>query len=259
MIKTRVIPILLVQDGLIKKRIRFNVARTIANPVTIARVFEARRCDELVILDIGRTVDEEDIDANLIRDIAEEFTMPFAYGGGIKSLEQISKVIKEGAEKVVLNTAAVENPFLITLGANKFGSQCIVVSIDVKEIKEGSYEVFIRSGTKATGLDPVTLAKKVEQLGAGEIIINSIDREGTMEGYDLKLIRLISDAVKIPVIAAGGVGKIEDFIAGVLEGGASAVSAGSIFHYKPITPNMVKEKMKENGIPVRLQNPEFFF
>ena len=255
MLKVRVIPVLLVQDGLLKKRIRFKETRTIANPLTVARVFEARCSDELIILDIGRTVDEDEIDRNLIRGIAEELYMPFAYGGGITSVPQMTEIIKNGAEKVVINTAAVENPLLITAGAEKFGSQCIIVSIDAFEKEDGFYEVYTQSGIKQTGLDPVAWAKEAERLGAGEILINAIQHEGTRRGYDLKLIRSVSDAVRIPVIAAGGVGKVEDFIAGVKEGHAAAVSAGSIFFYTAITPDMVKEAMKKAGIPVRQQGP----
>lgn len=256
MIKTRVIPILLIQDGLLKKRIKFKDTRTIANPVTIARVFEARRTDELIVLDIGRTVDKEDIDQDLVRQIAEELHMPFAYGGGIKNVEHITETIKNGAEKVVINTAAVANPQLIRDAADKFGSQCIIVSIDGKKTANG-YEVYTQSGTKATGIDAVSWAKEAEKWGAGEILITSIDHEGTMQGYDLELIRKVADAVSIPVIASGGIGKLDDFVAGIKEGHASAVAAGSIFHYTPITPNMAKEKMKEAGIPVRIQNPEY--
>jgi cyclase len=256
MIKTRVIPILLIQDGLLKKRIKFTDTRTIANPVTIARVFEARRTDELIVLDIGRTVDQEDIDQELVHQIAEELHMPFAYGGGIRTLKQITETIKSGAEKVVINTAAVENPQLIKDAAEKFGSQCIIVSIDAKK-KGTSYETFIRSGTKSTGLDPVAHAKQAEKWGAGEILITSMDNEGTMQGYDLELLRKVADAISIPVIASGGIGKLDDFVAGVKDGHASAVAAGSIFHYTPITPNMAKERMKEAGIPVRIQNPEY--
>jgi len=257
-IKNRIIPILLLQDGLLKKRINFlpEKTRTIANPVTIARVFEARKTDELILLDIGRTIDKGDIDSKLITQIAEELHMPFSYGGGIDSIEKMTEVITHGAEKVVLNTAAIENKILITKGAEKFGSQCIVVSIDVVKKGNGSYEVVTKSGSKLTGLNPIIFAKEVEKLGAGEILVNAIHKEGTMEGMDLELIKSITKAVKIPVIATGGVGKEEDFIAGIIEGGASAVAAGSIFHYTHITPNMVKEKMREAGIPVRIQDPK---
>jgi len=252
MLKTRLIPILLIQDGLLKKPIQFKNPRTVALPITIARVFEARQVDELILLDIGHTIEEEDIDPELVYNIAEELFVPFAYGGGIKSVKQMTQIIKAGAEKVVINTAAVKTPKLVTKGAKKFGSQCIIVSIDAKKKDDGSYEVYTNSSSKSTGLDPVKWAKKAEDLGAGEILINSIDHEGTMKGYNVELIRAVADSVKIPVIAAGGAGKLEDFVKVVLEGHASAVAAGSIFHFTPITPDMVKEVMKGAGIKVRL-------
>ena len=252
MLKTRVIPLLLIQDGLLKKPVKFRNPRTVALPITVARVFESRQVDELILLDIGHTVDEEDIDPEVVYDIAEELFMPFAYGGGITSVEQMVDIIKAGAEKVVINTAAVENPELITKGVKKLGSQCVIVSIDAMEKKDGSYEVYIKSGSEGTGIDPIKWAKKVEKLGAGEILINSIKHEGTMNGYDIKLIRSVADAVSIPVIAAGGAGKLEDFVNAVLEGHASAVAAGSIFQFTPVTPNMVKEALKKAGIAVRL-------
>ena len=256
MIKTRVIPVLLVQDGLLKKRIRFKEARTIANPVTIARVFESRRSDELVLLDIGKTVDEDDIDPHLISQIAEELYMPFAYGGGIDSVEKMKNVIKNGAEKVVLNTAAFKNPVLITNGSKKFGSQCIVVSIDALKKENNEYEVYIKSGSEPTGMDPVKWAKIAESHGAGEILLNSILDEGTMNGYNLELIKMVSNSVKIPVIAMGGVGDIKHITPAITESNASAVAIGSLFHYTHITPDMVKKELSKSGVPVRLDNPE---
>ncbi|MBW2990333.1 imidazole glycerol phosphate synthase cyclase subunit [Candidatus Woesearchaeota archaeon] len=252
MLKTRVIPVLLMQDGLLKKPVNFKNSRTVANVITIVRVFEARQVDELMLLDIGSTVEDEDLDPFLVKQVSEEVFMPFAYGGGIKTVEQMTQIIKAGAEKVVINTAAVDNPQLITDGAKKFGSQCIVVSIDAKKKKDGSYEAYTRSGSKPTGIDPVEWAKKAEELGAGEILINSIDQEGAMKGYDIELIKKVSDAVKIPVIGAGGAGKLQDFVDVVKKGHASAAAAGSIFHYTPITPDMAKKAMRDAGIPVRI-------
>jgi len=245
-------PILLVKDGLLKKRINFKIERTITFPVATARVFESRKTDELILLNINR-----DIDYQLIKEISEELYIPFAYGGGIISVEQMTEIIKNGAEKVVINTSAVENPKLITEGAKKFGNQCIIVSIDAKKKEDGSYEVYTHSGTKATGLNPLDWAKKAEELGAGEILINSIDHEGVMKGYNIELIKMISDSVKIPVIAAGGAGKEEDFVEVVIKGHASAVAAGSIYHYTSIIPNMVKAKLRKAGIPVRITDKIF--
>lgn len=258
MIKVRVIPVLLVQDGMLKKRVRFKESRTIALPVTIARVFEARRSDELILLDIGRTVDHEDIDPGLISQISEELYMPFAYGGGVDSLSVMENVIRNGAEKVVLNTHAVKRPELITEGARKFGNQCIIVSIDAKTNSSGEYEVYINSGQTATGMNPIDWARKAELLGAGELLINSMDHEGTMEGYDLKLTKMITDNVSIPVIAMGGVGCVEDVPPAINQANASAVAIGSLFHYTHVTPDMVKQCLNRAGIPTRKISPEIF-
>jgi len=251
MLKIRVIPILLLQDGLLKKPVQFRNPRTVANPLSVVRVFEQRHVDELILLDIGLTVEQDEIDPDLVRDIAEELYVPFAFGGGVRSVETIQKIVQAGAEKVVINTAAVEIPELITEGAAKFGSQCIVGSIDAKHNGE-FYEVYIRSGSEPTGLDAVRLAKRVEDLGAGEILINSIPHEGMLQGYNIDLIRRVADAVSVPVIAAGGASHLNDFVCAVKDGGASAVAAGSIFHYTKVTPNMVKGALHAAGIPVRM-------
>lgn len=255
MLKIRVLPILIIQDGLLKKPVQFRNPRTVAHPISIARVFENRQVDELILLNRGLGLDEEDIDEGLVKSIAEELFVPFAFGGGIRSVETMKKIIQAGAEKVVINTAAVEIPDLITRGAKKFGSQCIVVSIDALE-KNGSYEVYIRSGSTSTGINAVEWAKTVEKLGAGEILINSILHEGMMQGYNINLIRAISDSVRIPVIAAGGVGKLSDFVGAVVDGHASAVAAGSIYHYTKYTPNMVKGVLHKAGIKVRMYEDE---
>jgi imidazole glycerol-phosphate synthase subunit HisF len=252
MLKVRVIPILIIQDGLLKKPVQFKNPRTVANPISIARVFEERQVDELILLDKGLTLDQEDVDPYLVEDIAEELFVPFAYGGGIRSIEAMKKIIQAGAEKVAINTAAVEVPGLISVGAKKFGSQCIVVSIDALKLDDGSYEVYTRSGSNPTGLDPVSWAIEVEKQGAGEILINSISHEGMMKGYDIELIKAVSESVSIPVIAAGGVGELNDFIEVVQKCKVSAVSAGSIYLYTKYTPNMAKGVMQKAGIPVRM-------
>ncbi|MEX0926733.1 MAG: imidazole glycerol phosphate synthase cyclase subunit, partial [Dehalococcoidia bacterium] len=208
-----------------KKPVQFKNPRTVANPVSIARVFENRHVDELILLDRGLTVDEEDVDPGLVRDIAEELYVPFAFGGGIRSVEAAREIIQAGAEKIVVNTAAVEMSDLITEISTKFGSQCIVVSIDALRQDDGRYDVHIRSGSQSTGLDPVAWAREVEQLGAGEILINSISHEGMMEGYDIHLIREVADAVNIPVIAAGGCSKPQDCATAIIDGHASAAAA----------------------------------
>ncbi len=251
MLKVRVIPLLLVQDGLLKKPVQFRNPRTVANPLTIVKVFEERQVDELILLDIGRTQDREDIDPDLVRRIAEELYVPFAFGGGVTSVAEMKQIVQSGAEKVVINTAAVETPDLIAAGTAVFGSQCIVVSIDARH--NGEYwEVYTRSGTKATGLNALDWARRVEELGAGEILINSIMHDGLLKGYNIDLIRAVADAVAVPVIAAGGASCLEDFVLAVKAGGASAVAAGSIYHYTKFTPNMVKGALHAAGIPVRM-------
>jgi cyclase len=252
MLKTRIIPLLLVRDGSLKKPVQFTNPRTLSNPISIVRVFESRQVDELVLLDIGRTIKGDSIDAEIVMDMCEELSVPCAYGGGIKSLDDMIGIINAGAEKVVINSAAVETPKLIAEGAETLGSQCVVVSIDAKINQSGSYEVFTHCGGQPTGLNPVDWAKSVEQLGAGEILLNSISHDGMMEGYDLALIKQVTAAVSIPVIAAGGAGVVDDFPPVIIEAGASAVSASSIFLYRRTTPNMVKNRMRKAGIPVRL-------
>ena len=251
MLKVRVIPILLLQDGLLKKPVQFKNPRTVANPITVTRVFEERQVDELILLDIGLTIDKDEVDPQLIKDIAEELTVPFAFGGGVDSVEIMKDIVQAGAEKVVINTGAVKNPKLISDGANKFGSQCIVVSIDALE-KNGKYIVYIESGTSETTKEAAEWAKEVEHRGAGEILINSISHEGMMEGYNLDLISKVSNAVSIPVIAAGGASNLGDFVKVIKESGASAVAAGSIFHYTKHTPNMIKGALNKEDIPVRM-------
>lgn len=251
MLKTRVIPVLLLKDGAINKPVRFRRPRTVANPLAIVRVFESRQVDELVLLDIGCAEFGEAVNAELVQSLADELSVPFAVGGGIRSLATMIDLIKNGAEKVVLNTAAFERPALIAEAAAVLGQQCIVVSIDAARKTDGSYEVFTRNGKQATGVDPVTWARKAADLGAGEILLTSIDRDGTMEGFDLPLVHAVAAAVSVPIIACGGAGVPEDFVRVVKQGRASAVAAGSIFHFRRTTPNMVKEAMRNAGIAVR--------
>lgn len=253
MIKVRIIPLLLLRDGLLKKPLRFvSRPRTVANALSLARVFESRQVDELILLDIGCLNTAKNLNPLIVQQIAENLTVPLTCGGGLRSVEAMRQLIAAGAEKVTLNTGAVEDPNLIEQGAELLGRQCIVVSIDVKRNAEGYYEVFTKNGTFATGLDPVTWAKEVERRGAGEILLNSIDHDGAMEGFNIKLIESVTNAVNVPVVAAGGAGKLEDFVAATLIGRASAVAAGSIFFFRSVTPMMVKSAMQEAGIPVRL-------
>jgi cyclase len=251
MIKTRVIPLLLLQDGLLKKPVRFRNPRTVANPISIVRVFEARQVDELVLLDIGCGPQHKNVNPDIVRMIAEELTVPFACGGGVTSAEDAGHLISAGAEKVVINSAAVEHPELITEISDRYGRQCLVVSIDAMRGDDGTYEVYTRNGSHPSGLIPVEWATEAERRGAGEILINSIQHDGAMEGYDIALIRMIADAVNIPVIAAGGAGEVGHFAPAILEGHAAAVAAGSIYHYTRITPDMVKAALSSARIPVR--------
>lgn len=253
MIKTRVIPLLLVKDGLLKKPLRFTERpRTVANALSLARVFESRQVDELILLDIGNNPKVRNLNSVIVRQIADNLTVPLTCGGGIRDLDTMRDLIAAGAEKVTLNTAAVETPELITRGAELLGRQCVVVSIDAKRGDDGRYEVFTHSGRQATGLDPAEWARKAAEHGAGEILINSIDRDGTMEGYNTDLIAMVSKAVRVPVIAAGGAGKLDHFVDAVVTGKASAVAAGSIFFFRQITPMMVKGALAEVGVPVRI-------
>lgn len=250
-LKTRVIPVLLLKDGAINKPVQFRRPRTVANPLAIVRVFESRQVDELVLLDIGCAEFGEAVNTDLVRSLADELSVPFAVGGGIRSVAAMVELIKNGAEKVVINTAAFEDPNLIAEAASVLGQQCIVVSIDAARRPEGGFEVFTHNGKQATGADPATWAKKASAMGAGEILLTSIDQDGTMSGFDLQLVQSVTSAVSVPVIACGGAGSTNDFVQVIRQGRASAVAAGSIFHFRRTTPNMVKEAMRIAGVPVR--------
>jgi cyclase len=250
MLKVRIIPCLLFKDRTIVKSAKFGDLRMVGDPTTVARVFNQREADELIFLDIMASRENRPLNFKVIEDIAKECFMPLTIGGGIKSLDDVNKLFKIGADKISLNTAAVKNPELITEISNKYGVQAVVVSIDAKKIND-LYKVFIMSGTEETKFTPVELARKVEAMGAGEILINSIDNDGMMNGYDLELIKEVSDAVKIPVIAAGGCGKLRDFVDAVKLAGADAVCAASIFYYVGESILTAKKFVYDNGINVR--------
>ena len=228
--RPRIIPTLLIDDRDLIKTVQFGKRTYLGDPVNAVKIFNRKGIDELSILDIGATKNNRDPDFELLTDIASEAFMPLSYGGGIKNIDQIHNLLAIGYEKVVLNTSLIEKPELITEAAEKFGSQSIVASIDVKKINDG-YKCFIYDGMVKTEYDPVELAKKSEELGAGELIINSIDNDGMMNGYDTKLVRMVSDAVKIPVVAIGGAGGIEDLKNVIEEGHAHAAAGGSMFVY----------------------------
>jgi len=229
MLKTRLIPCLLLKNQGLVKTVKFKDPKYLGDPINIVKIFNDKEVDELLFLDITATVENRKPPINLLSQIASECFMPLGYGGGIRNLQEIQELFNVGIEKVSINSYAVENPSFIREAADLFGSQSIVVSIDVKKSLFGNYEIFTHSGKKGTGIDPVKFATLMEKMGAGELILNSIDRDGMMQGYDIPLIKRVSEAVRIPVIACGGAGEIKHFAQAVHEGGASAVAAGSFF------------------------------
>jgi cyclase len=233
MLKTRVIPCLLLKNGGFVKTVRFSHAKYLGDPRNIVRIFNEKEVDEIVLLDITATVENRKPDFSLISEIVSEAFMPLGYGGGIRSIEDIKSLFKIGIEKVIINSFAVEKPEFIREAAERFGSQSIVAAIDVKKNLFGKYHVYSHSGRKKSILSPEQHAKSMEELGAGELILNSIDRDGTMVGYDLELIKRVSSAVSIPVIASGGAGNLRHLKEAV-EAGASAVAAGSLLVYQGV-------------------------
>ncbi|MEO0272151.1 MAG: glycosyl amidation-associated protein WbuZ [candidate division WOR-3 bacterium] len=252
MLKIRVMPTLLFKNFGLVKSVKFDSWRRIGSVMQAVKVYNLREVDELVFLDISATPEGHPPDFETVDEIADECFMPLTVGGGVRSVEDVRRLLQVGADKVAINTAAVQNPELIQSAAQQFGSQCVVISIDVKQHSNGTYEVFTHAGTQATGKDPVMWAKQVESLGAGEILLTSIDRDGTMTGYDIELTKNISHAVSIPVIASGGAGNYQDMASVLQEGGASAVAAASIFHYTQQTPLEAKHFLKAQGLNVRL-------
>lgn len=251
MLKVRLIPTLLLLDGRMIKTKQFGEYRDVGNPRTVAKVYDAQGVDELIFLDITATDENRHFIFDIIAAVAEECFIPLTVGGGIRTLEQAREILTHGADKVAINTAACDRPEFITEIATKFGNSTVVVSIDYKKNTEGTNEVFTNRGTKSTGLDPVEWAKKAQELGAGEILLTCIDREGMMNGYDLTTLKEVCAAVTIPVTASGGVGTIQDLVDGITEGGASAVSAASIFHFTDQSIFKAHSHMKEKGLFVR--------
>jgi cyclase len=232
MIGTRVIPCLLLRGRGLVKTVKYKDPTYLGDPINIVRIFNDKEVDELTFLDITASSEGHPPAYDLLQDIASECFIPFGYGGGIQSCEDIRRLLKIGIEKVVLNTAAVENRPLVRQAADDFGSSTIVISVDFRRNLFGKAEVYCRSGKKAAGVDPVTFAKEMEQAGAGEILLNAIDRDGTMQGYDLEIVKKVTSAVSIPVIACGGAHDIHDLASVVREGGASAAAAGSMFVFQ---------------------------
>lgn len=251
MLKTRVLPTLLYKDTTLVKGIGFDSWRRVGSLMQAVKVYNMREVDELIFVDITATNQGRKPSFQLVDDFADDCFMPLTVGGGINALSDVRSLLAAGADKIALNTAAVENPSIITEIADTFGSQCVVVSIDAKKDK-GTHQVYTRSGTTPTGLDPVAVAKNAQSLGAGEILLTSIDYDGTMKGYDTELIRQVASSVSVPVIASGGAGSYEDMYRALDAGGASAVAAASIFHFTEQTPLQAKRYLKEKGINTRL-------
>lgn len=232
MIRPRVIPALLLQGRGLVKTVKFKNPTYLGDPINIVRIFNDKEVDELIFLDITATPEGRGPSFDLLNNITSECFMPLGYGGGIRSMDDVRKLLSIGIEKVILNTSAVENPSLVRSAADYAGSSSVVISMDVKKNLLGKYEVQIRSGKKGTGLDPVRHAVEMEKMGAGEIFVNSIDRDGVMQGYDIELVRRVSDAVTVPVVACGGAGKLQDLADVIKLGGASAAAAGSLFVFQ---------------------------
>jgi cyclase len=253
MLAKRIIPCLDVKDGRVVKGVNFLDLRDAGDPVEQARVYDAARADELVFLDITATHERRDTVRNMVRAVADSVFIPFTVGGGIRTVEDIRTILRAGADKTSINSAAVRRPELIGEGAKRFGSQCIVVAIDSKKTGKtpSGWEVYVTGGRTPTGLDTLAWAQEVEARGAGEILLTSMDGDGTLDGYDIPVTRAVADLVNIPVIASGGAGTLEHFYDVLTEGGAHAALAASLFHYGQLTVAEIKAYLSERGIAVR--------
>jgi imidazole glycerol-phosphate synthase subunit HisF len=247
----RIIPCLDVTNGRVVKGVNFIGLRDAGDPIEISRRYDDQGADELTFLDITASSDNRDLILHIIEEVAAQVFIPLTVGGGVRKVEDVRRLLNAGADKVSINTSAVLNPALVRDAADRYGSQCIVVAIDVKRV-ENRWEVFTHGGRRATGLDAIEWAKTMQALGAGEILLTSMDRDGTRNGFDLALIRTVSDTVNVPVVASGGVGNLQHLVDGILEGHADAVLAASIFHYGEYSVRQAKEYMAQHGIEVRL-------
>lgn len=250
MLKLRVIPCLDVKDGRVVKGVNFVSLRDAGDPVEQAILYDQAGADELTFLDITASSDNRDTIIDVVHRTAERVFLPFTVGGGIRSVQDMRRLLLAGADKCSVNSAAISRPALISEAAEKFGSQCVVVAIDARQTKPGHWEVFSQGGRKATGLDAVQWAKQIETLGAGEILLTSMDRDGTGQGFDLDLLRQICDTVKLPVIASGGVGTLQHFVEGA-QAGATGLLAASVFHFGQFKLSQVKQALSNAGLPVR--------
>ena len=252
MFTKRIIPCLDVNNGRVVKGVNFVNLRDAGDPVEIAAAYDQAGADELVFLDITASSDARGTVVEMVRKVAEKVFIPFTVGGGIRTVEDFRAILREGADKVSVNSAAISNPQLISDAADKFGRQCVVVAIDARRRADGSgWNIFKNGGCIDTGLDAVEWARKVDALGAGEILLTSMDCDGTKAGYDLELTRTIAEAVSVPVIASGGAGRLEHFYDALTEGGADAALAASLFHYKELEIMQVKDYLAQRGVPVR--------
>ena len=250
MLAKRIIPCLDIKDGRVVKGVNFVNLRDAGDPVEHAKVYNAERADELVFLDITASYEGRGTMVEVVRRVADEVFIPFCVGGGIRNLEDMRNILKAGADKISINTAAIEDPELISRGADRFGSQCIVVAIDAKKEDDG-WAVYSHGGRKRTALDAVEWAERAEGLGAGEILLTSMDADGTLAGYDIPLTQAIADAVRIPIIASGGAGKLEHFYKALTAGGASAALAASLFHFRTLSIQEVKDYLRQHGVLVK--------
>ena len=250
----RIIPCLDVTAGRVVKGVNFVGLRDAGDPVEVARRYDDQGADELTFLDITASSDDRDLILHIIEEVAAQVFIPLTVGGGVRSVEDVRRLLIAGADKVSINTAAVQNPQLVAAAAGRYGSQCIVVAVDAKRVDgpAARWEVFTHGGRRATGIDALDWGRKMEELGAGEILLTSMDRDGTRNGFDLELTRAFSEALDIPIIASGGVGSLDHMADGVIKGRADAVLAASIFHYGEFTVRQTKEYMAQRGIEVRL-------
>lgn len=252
MVARRIIPALDIKEGRVVKCVRFLDPKDAGDPVDLARLYDAEGADEIVFLDITASHEKRSIMLDVARRVAEEVFIPFTVGGGIRTVEDMREILKTGADKIFINTSAVQNPDLISQGADRFGAQCMVVAIDAKRNEDGEYEVYIHGGRTPTGIDAVKWAEEVQRRGAGEILLTSMDADGTQAGYELTITRRIAEAVPIPVIASGGAGNLEHIYEGVTEGKAEAALVASLVHYNIHTIREMKEYLRDRGVPVRL-------
>ena len=252
MLKKRIIPCLDVKDGRVVKGVNFVNLADVGDPVDAARAYYEAGCDELVFLDITATHEERETTVEMVKRVAEQVFIPFTVGGGIRSVEDMQKMLKAGADKVAVNSSAVANPQLIKDCAEKFGSQCVVAAIDARKVSDGTWHVYVAGGRKDTGIDLLEWAKTVVELGAGEILLTSMDKDGTKSGFDLEMLNAVADVVNVPLIASGGAGKIDHIVEVFENTTATGALAASIFHFGQVKIPELKQLLNENNIPVRL-------